>query len=219
MTPAAGGKTKPPFPRLIAITDLERAGAPEMLARFERLASAARPGSVMLQLRDRARSATERLGLGTEMAAICTRTGQLLQVNDRLDLVVLLGADAVHLGEASVDTTDARGIVGETVLVTRACHDVARVAEIDADGIVLSPILAPRKGSLALGLPALQRARDRLNEVGKLETRLVALGGVDAAAAVECLAAGADAVAVIGAWLTDAGVEELLDGVELVDSQ
>jgi thiamine-phosphate pyrophosphorylase len=219
MTPAAGGKTRPPFPRLIAITDLERAGASEMLARFERLASAARPGSLMLQVRDRERSASERLGLGREMAAICARTGQLLQVNDRLDLVVLLGADAVHLGEASVDTADARRVVGETALVTRACHDVARVTEIDADGIVLSPILAPRKGTPALGVTALQRARDRLNEVGKLETRLVALGGVDAAAARECFAAGADAVAVIGAWLTDDGIEELLDGVELVDPQ
>jgi thiamine-phosphate pyrophosphorylase len=215
MTPAEGRGTKPPFPRLMAITDLERASAPEMLERFERLAAAARPGSVMVQLRDRGRSTRERLELGRGMAAICRRTRQLLQVNDRLDLGWLLGADALHLGEAAVRTVDARRVMGEATLMTRACHDVERVVDVDADGVVLSPILRPRKGNPALGLGALQDARARLNAAGKAETKLVALGGVDAARAGQCFVAGADAVAVIGAWLTDQGVEGLLDTAEI----
>jgi thiamine-phosphate pyrophosphorylase len=209
MTTAAAGGPVRPFPRLIVLTDLERVDAAETLVRFERLAVAARPGTVMVQLRDKERAARERLELGREMAALCRRTGQLFQVNDRLDLAVLLGADAVHLGEAAVATEEARRLV-PGALVTRACHEVARVAELDADGVVLSPILTARKGRPALGVAALQKARELLARRGSPPTRLVALGGVDGAGATACFAAGADAVAVLGAWLS--GSEEELVG-------
>jgi thiamine-phosphate pyrophosphorylase len=130
-----------------------------------------------------------------------------------------LEAEAVHLGEAAVTTEEARRIVGDRALITRACHDVGRVAELDADGVLLSPILAVRKGRGALGVEALQKARARLDAAGAGAPRLVALGGVDAAGARDCFAAGADAVAVLGAWLgplgggVGEGVEGLLEGV------
>lgn len=208
----AVGRAARPFPRLIVITDLTRCGPAETLRRFARLAEAARPGTVMVQLRDRERPARERLDMGRALVERARATGQLFQVNDRLDLAVLLGADAVHLGEASVETTDARRVVGEGVLITRACHDVVRVSEADSDGVVLSPILESRKGRPALMTTVLQNARQRLNALGASGVRIVALGGVDAARAPECFGAGADAVAVIGAWLTDR-VDGLLDGV------
>jgi thiamine-phosphate pyrophosphorylase len=200
-----------PFPRLIAITDLERAGATETLARFEALASGARPGTLMLQLRDRERPARERLELGGRMAELCRRTGQLFQVNDRLDLAVLLGADAVHLGEASVATPEARRVVGAGVMVTRACHAVEQLGEVDAEGVVLSPILAARKGRAALGVGVLQGARASLEARGSGRRHLVALGGIDAAGVGACFAAGADAVAVVGAGLDEGGMTELLE--------
>jgi thiamine-phosphate pyrophosphorylase len=204
-------RTGRPFPRLIAITDFSRSGPEQTFARFERLAAAASPDTVMLQLRDRERSARERWQLGRELAALCRRTGQWFQVNDRLDLAVLLGADAVHLGEVSVETADARRVVGSDLLITRACHDVMRVAEIEADGVVLSPILAPRKGRSALGVEALQKARYYLAAGGRPRARLVALGGVEGAGARDCFAAGADAVAVVGAALAEEG-SGLLEG-------
>ena len=213
MTPAATSGTKRPFPRLIVLTDLSRAGIPETVARFETLASAARPGSLMVQLRDKERPARERLALGRALSEICWRSGQLLQVNDRLDLAVLLRAGAVHLGEAAVATTDARRVVGNDPIVTRACHDVTSVTEVDADGIVLSPILAPRKGKTALGLEALQNARERLDLAGRTGVRLVALGGVDGGGIRGCFDAGADAVAVLGGWLTDRPMKGLLEGL------
>lgn len=215
MTVAVGRGTPRAFPRLIAITDLARVGSAETLARFERLATAARPGTVMVQLRDRERPARERLECGRRLAEVCRKTGQTLQVNDRLDLAILLGAGAVHLGEASVETAEARRVVGADVWITRACHEVAKVAEVDADGVVLSPIMATRKGRPALGLPALQNARGLLERAGgdAGRPRLVALGGVDAAGGAPCFDAGADAVAVVGAWLSGPDPADLLDAI------
>jgi thiamine-phosphate pyrophosphorylase len=166
----------------------------------------------MVQLRDRERPARERLEIGRELGEVARDSGQLFQVNDRLDLAVLLHADAVHLGEASMATADARSLVGSRVLITRACHDVARVAEVASDGVVLSPILEARKGRAALGTAVLQNARARLDAMGPSAPRLVALGGVNGVSARLCFDAGADAVAVVGAWLTDR-VEGLLEGV------
>ena len=59
-------------PRLIAITDRGVATALETLARFERLARAARPGSVMLQLRDPGLAARERLAFGRALRMAVT---------------------------------------------------------------------------------------------------------------------------------------------------
>jgi thiamine-phosphate pyrophosphorylase len=201
-----------PAPRLIALTDRTRAGPAETLERFGRIARAARPGSVLFQLRDRELSGAERLGFGRELAELVRREGQLLAVNDRLDLAVLLGADAVHLGEASVTTADARALVGAAPFLTRACHDPERALAVEADGLLLSPVLAPRKGRPALGLPAVAQLKKALAERGKA-TLLYALGGIDAGSARACLEAGADGVAVLGAVLEDALPERIVEAL------
>ena len=197
-------------PRLIAITDRGRADAAETLARFQVLSRAARPSSVVLQLRDPELPAAERLRFGRELGALARATGQLFQVNDRLDLAVLLGAHGVHLGEAGVETAEARRVVGGGAFVTRAWHDAESVVQVEADGVLLSPVLDARKGRGPLGLRSLEQAREKLAASGK-ETLLFALGGIDAARARECLDAGAHGVAVIGAVLDrNASLEALV---------
>ncbi|HEY4156930.1 MAG TPA: thiamine phosphate synthase, partial [Polyangiaceae bacterium] len=97
---------------------------------------------------------------------------------------------------------DARSLVGERRLLSRACHDPERVADHACDLVVLSPIVAARKGNAPLGVEALARARRRL-ALAPQPPLLFALGGVSAETAAACLRAGADGVAVIGAALAD----------------
>jgi thiamine-phosphate pyrophosphorylase len=185
-------------PLLIAISDVGALCAAATLERFTRVGRAARPGSVVFQLRDNALAVRERLAFGAAMASVARATNQWFVVNDRLDLAALLGADGVHLGESGVDTADARRLLGARALVSRACHEPSRVGSIDADAVLLSPILDERKGRAALGHDALGEARRSL---GDRRALLVALGGVSADAARSCLEAGADGVAAIGAVL------------------
>jgi thiamine-phosphate pyrophosphorylase len=198
-----------PSPRLIAITDLTRAGAERSLARYERLVRAARPGSVVLMLREPGLGGAERLAFGRALVRLAHEHQQLFQVNDRLDFAALLAADALHLGEASVSVSDARRIVGPRAFVTRACHEPERAGELGVDGVLLSPILEARKGRPALGLSGLERARRALEASGDAAL-LFALGGVDARSAKSCLDAGADGVAAIGAVLFEPEPEALL---------
>ena len=123
-----------------------------------------------------------------------------------MDLALLLEADAVHLGEGSVTASDARRLLGANMRISRAWHaasldGVDAVSELHAvDALLVSPVLAPRKGRPALGLQPLGVLGEQLR-ARDLACQLYALGGVSAENAAECLQAGAAGVAAIGAAL------------------
>jgi thiamine-phosphate pyrophosphorylase len=194
------------MPRLIAITDLNVLAADALVRQLGRLASLARPGSIALLLRDHAAGARPRLALGSELREIASSTGQALWIADRLDLALLLRADGVHLGEASVSAAVARRLVGDRVLISRAWHgatldSAAATEELAAvDALLVSPLLAPRKGRPALGLGVLGVLGEQLRARNRA-CQLYALGGVTAENAAGCLSAGATGVAAIGAAL------------------
>lgn len=205
---------------IVVITDLATVPEPALERRLRALEplSPALRARVVVQLRDRERSARERLALGTRLRALTLELGLALVVNDRLDLALALGADGVHLGEGSVRPDEARALLPEGALVSVACHEAHRVAALAATGavdlVLLSPVLAsPGKGP-ALGLEALTAARAALDAAlaadvarrpaGSLVSRvsrvsLVALGGLDEAHVGPALAAGAHGVAAIRA--------------------
>jgi thiamine-phosphate pyrophosphorylase len=180
----------------MAITDLAVCPLDELETRLAWLLASAEPGSVAVQLRDPELSAADRLALGHRLRRLTRDHEKYLMVNDRLDIAVLVRADGVHLGERSVRPEDARAALLPSAWISRACHDPAEAAPRDADAVVLSPIVAPRKGRPALGLSALTTARRHAGGAA-----LYALGGVDAHSAAQCLAAGAHGVAAIGSAL------------------
>lgn len=191
------------LPRLIAITDCSLLPSTEVVARARDLAHLARPASVALLLRDHALSARERLTLGRALGAVARSTGQSLWVADRVDLALLLEADALHLGEGSVAAASARRLWGHERPVSRAWHESAPPPPGELEGVdalLLSPLLAERKGRAALGTSALPELERAIADQGR-SVAIYALGGVSAENAAACLAAGATGVAAIGAAL------------------
>lgn len=195
--PSVGGERVFPY-RVLQLTDAGTLGEDELCARVERMTA-----RCAVILRDPGLSTRALLALGRELRERTRRVGAGLLVSDRLDVGLLLDADGVHLGRASVAVSDARKVVGAR-LVTRSAHDHAQlvrgVAE-GADALLLSPIFAsPGKGG-GVGLEALVEARRAL-PVG---LALIALGGINASNADRCFACGADGVAAIRADLTPLG--------------
>jgi thiamine-phosphate pyrophosphorylase len=190
---------------LIAVTDTTCGSFERWLAQLERLFAAAAPGSVQVMLRDRGLHARERLALGARLRELATFHGQTLSVSDRLDLAALLAADAVHLAESSVSLADARAFaraIGRSWWISRACHDPLEVARDRADGIVLAPVAAARKGRPALGVAGIEQAAHELAQHSLAgSSKLYALGGVTPENAVSLVAAGAHGVALIGALI------------------
>jgi len=209
-------------PRLIVISDTEQGALEPWFDELTRLLFGALPGSVLVLLRDRQLPIRERLALGERLRRVTQAHGQGLLVSDRLDLAVLLDADGVHLSEASVRVEDARAFaakMGKNWLISAACHTPEQLSRANADALLLSPILAPRKGRPALGVDGLTRALEarRQRAAGLGPCWLYALGGVTRHQAAELLAAGADGVALIGDLFVPGAALALLArlGIEL----
>ncbi|HEX4475059.1 MAG TPA: thiamine phosphate synthase [Polyangiaceae bacterium] len=204
-------------PRLVVITDSTLAPESVLERRIELLLSLSRPETVMVQLRDPALPVRQRFSFGRRLGELCDAHRQWFVVNDRLDLAVLLGADGVHLGERSACVKDARAVLPKGAFVSQASHSPG-VHEDGVDAVLLSPIADARKGRPALGVRALWDARRHIGAAlapGRAPL-LFALGGIRAENARECLDAGADGVAVVGAALDGRAVEPLLEALDIL---
>ncbi|MFQ5784870.1 MAG: thiamine phosphate synthase [Alphaproteobacteria bacterium] len=133
-----------------------------------------------------------------EIVALARPFGAAVSVNGDATVAVERGARGVHLPQGH-DVAAARRIVGETTLVGVSAHslDEARAAEAQGvDYVTLSPVFpsASKPGyGPVLGADGFARI------AAALDVPVVALGGITAANANECLAAGAAGVAVLGA--------------------
>jgi thiamine-phosphate pyrophosphorylase len=121
-----------------------------------------------------------------------------LIVASDLELAQRLGADGVHLAGRDAP---ARSLSLRTgLLAGRSCHDATDVRDAIADAVdyvTVSPVYAT-SSKPGYGPPL---GPDGLRALTRIAgaTRVYALGGVDAAAVTDCLAAGASGVAVMGA--------------------
>jgi thiamine-phosphate pyrophosphorylase len=178
--------------RLLVVTDRHGAATPLT----ERVAAALAGGAQWIWLRDRDLPETERAALAEEVAGLVGRAGGRLGIGRDVELAARLGADGVHLGGAAAIPA-ARARLGGGAVIGVSAHSLAEVAaarEAGADYATLSPIFATRSKpgyGPALGLDALHAA-------AATGLPVLALGGIDPAAAAACRAAGASGVAVMG---------------------
>jgi thiamine-phosphate pyrophosphorylase len=163
----------------------------------------------MIQLRDRDLGIRDRLRIGERLARVAEAYSQVLCVNDRADLALVLGAQALHLGEASAPALQIREYFGNRFFVMCAAHDPNQRAPLGADAILLSPVCSPRKGAAPLGFASLGRA------FALAHVPVFALGGVDAGNARSCIESGATGIAVIGAWLASESLAPLIDALRI----
>jgi thiamine-phosphate pyrophosphorylase len=158
-------------------------------------------GRVAVHLREKALPGATLFALARALVEVCHAHGQLLLVNERVDVALACGADGVHLPVDAVGPAAARRLLGPSALIGVSCHsagEVARARAGGADYATFGPVWAtPSKArhGAPLGL-------DRLREASLLGLPLVALGGVEPALAPRAVEAGAAGVAAIRAWLT-----------------
>ncbi|MDX6426332.1 MAG: thiamine-phosphate pyrophosphorylase [Gaiellaceae bacterium] len=125
-------------------------------------------------------------------------------VNDDVDAAIALGADGVHLGrqDSGAEAARAAGLI-----VGRSASTLEQALDADADYLGVGPVWdtpSKRDAEPAIGLEGL---RDICAAVG---VPVVAIGGIDASNAGDCVRAGAAGVAVIRA-ATDPGLRRAVD--------
>jgi thiamine-phosphate pyrophosphorylase len=142
-----------------------------------------------------------------------------LIVNDRVDLMMALNLDGVHLRSDSLPPLPVRHLIGTRRLIgvsTHSVDDVRRANQSGADYVVFGPIFeTPSK--LSYGPPL---GLDLLADVClRSSIPVLAIGGITCERVRDVRRAGAHGIAVIGALLTrhDIGeaVREFRDALEM----
>jgi thiamine-phosphate pyrophosphorylase len=181
-----------PAPPLLLISDRTQALRP--LAAIVEAALAG--GCRWFSLREKDLPPDERRRLLAELVALGHRHGAVVTAHSDLEAVAAAGADGVHLPGGG-DPATARAIM-PGALIGASAHSPAEAAALlggGADYVTLSPVFAtaskPGYGP-ALGLAGLAET------VAGTSGPIIALGGITAANAAACVAAGAGGVAVMG---------------------
>ncbi len=156
-------------------------------------------GARLLQLRLKDATPRALLAAAAAIAPRARAAGALFVVNDRPDVARAVGADGVHLGQDDLPVAAARRVVGPEALIGVSTHDLDEARRAAADGadyLGVGPVYAT--GSKRDPLPARGLALVRAVRA-TVGLPLVAIGGITPALAPDVRAAGADAVAMIGA--------------------
>lgn len=181
-----------PDPPLLLITDRSQAAGGVLAA----VAASVAAGCRWVSLREKDLPVAQQADLLLALRPLLDGVGGTLTVHGMPELAPL--CHGVHLPDGA-HIAGARRILGPDALIGASCHDrdgVAAAARDGADYATLSPIFltASKPGyGPALGPAALSG----------LPLPTLALGGVDAGNAGDCISAGAAGVAVMGAVMRD----------------
>jgi thiamine-phosphate pyrophosphorylase len=144
---------------------------------------------------------------GRATRSLCARHGVPFVVNDDVEAALMLGADGVHLGreDQGAETAKEHGLMLGLSAATLA---EALAADGVADYIGAGPVWAtPSKPDAdpAIGLEGLREI------CAAVRAPVVAIGGVDASNAADCIRAGAAGVAVVRAARDVAALRRAID--------
>lgn len=195
------------LPRFYAIIDLSVRPDLVLLQLAQMLIEA---GVTFIQLRAKQTSSRQLLTDTHLLLTLAKPAGVFVIVNDRADVAWLAGAAGVHLGQEDLPVEEARALLGTDRLIGLSTHTRTQVEQAEgtsADYLAFGPIFPTRTKAAAEPVVGLERLR----EVRALTRKpLVAIGGITPTNATQVVEAGADAVAVISAWIEAEDISQCL---------
>jgi len=157
-------------------------------------------GADVLQLRDKESSSGRLFQVAMQLRKLTREAKVPLIVNDRLDIALAADADGVHVGQADLPASVARGIMGPGMILGVSAETVAEAMAAQEDGadyLGVGPVFEARGTKPDAGLPL---GLDLIAEIRRrCRLPIVAIGGINAENARKVREAGADAAAVISA--------------------
>ena len=155
----------------------------------------------MLQLRAKHSSAAE-LAIVARLLLPGARAQRVpLCVNDRLDVALAVGADAVHLGQDDLPLAEARLVAAGRLCIGISTHSVSQAraaAAAGADYIGFGPIFATASKANPDPIVGVAMLRE-VCRGGRPDLPVVAIGGITLDRVAEVAATGAAAAALIAA--------------------
>ncbi len=156
---------------------------------------AAAGGATVIQWRLKDVPTLEVVERGRSTRSLCARHGVEFVVNDDVEAALMLGADGVHLGRSDEGAERAKE-QGLVLGLSASSVDEARQAAELADYVGAGPVWTTPSKTDAEPPIGLDGLREICAAIG---VPVIAIGGVDASNAADCIRAGAAGVAVIRA--------------------
>jgi len=200
----------------VIVTD-EVAEAPAFLADAGNLIAAGRD-RIAIHLRLRRTDGRDLHGLAVRLGSAAADSGAWCVINDRVDVALTSGAQAVQLGGGSLPVDAVRGLRDGRFAIGASVHsagEARRTAGAGADFLVAGSVFstATHPGRAPAG-PAL------VTSCLAAGVPVVGIGGIDSTNARQVLKAGAAGIAVIRAvWQAANPVGEALRLIELCAQQ
>jgi thiamine-phosphate pyrophosphorylase len=164
------------------------------------VAAALRAGFDVIQVRpEDAVTDREAYELTVRVLALCRAAGRTCLVNDRLHIALAAGADGGHVGADDLPVAAARRVLGPHAILGATARSPESARRAVADGASYLGVGPAFATSTKPGLPAAIGPAGVRAVAAAVAVPVVAIGGVTAARAAGLFAAGAHAVAVVGA--------------------
>jgi len=174
--------------------------------------AAAEGGATVVQLRLKGLRTLELVERGRPVADVARAAGVAFVVNDDVEAALALNADGVHLGRSDPGKELARATGLLLGISATSVYEAIAAVEQGADYIGAGPVWpTPTKADAAapIGLDGLAAICEAV------DVPVVAIGGIDASNARDCLNAGAAGVAVVRASTDARGVRSVVDAAAL----
>ena len=184
--------------RLTLVTDRTQTRGRELVSLVGACLAAGLPA---IQVREKDLGAADLAFLCRRIRSITVDTRALLVVNDRVDVALAVGADAVQRTSTSLRIEEIRAIADKRLRVGASVHSLpdALEAEVEgADWLVFGPVYdtpSKRMYGPSQGLEKLARV------AAAVRLPVVAIGGITPARVRDVRAAGARGVAVVSSIL------------------
>ena len=188
------------LPLVYPITDTRISG----LSHAEQVALFADGGATLVQFRDKHASALEFYEQAKAALEVANQRGVQLIINDRVDIVLALGAAGVHLGQDDLPPEAARRLLGDDAIIGYSTHSVAQIqtaANSPIDYLAIGPVFptsTKKNPDPVVGLDGVRLAREAIGD-----RPLVVIGGISQTNARAVIQAGADSVALIRGLLAN----------------
>ena len=179
----------------------------ESNALLVRVAAAIAGGASAIQFRSKSAPPEVKREQAARLRALCATCGAIFIVNDDVELARAVAADGVHLGRDDASVAAARARLPASAIVGASCYDsLDRAASAVAAG---ADYIAFGSFHPSATKPDAVRAQPQLLTVARARWSIpvVAIGGITAANAPPLIAAGADALAVLGGVFDATDVE------------
>jgi thiamine-phosphate pyrophosphorylase len=157
-------------------------------------------GAKFLQLRGKQTPSGELLEWCDVIAADARAHDALLVVNDRIDIALLAGVPALHVGQEDMPADVARQQLGPDAVIGLSTHTTEQIDAALAQPIsylAIGPVFGTTTKATGYEAVGLSRVRDAATRAGAHNVPVVAIGGITLDLAPSVLEAGAASVAVI----------------------